>query len=107
MNEYQANALTTSGSEQAEPTFRRMIFALGVAGEAGEVADLVKKEVGHGHDEDPERMLKELGDVLWYVAMLADAYHLSLEQVARANARKLAARYPGGFSEEASRNRVA
>lgn len=81
-------------------------FGLGVAGEAGEVADLVKKALFHGHDIDPVQIKKELGDVLWYVAALADEYGLTLSEVMEANIAKLEARYPSGFTTDDSRNRT-
>lgn len=81
------------------------ILALGVAGEAGEVADLVKKAFGHGHPLDFEKLAEELGDVLFYVAALADAAGASLSDVANFNVEKLRRRYPDGFSTERSLNR--
>jgi len=77
--------------------------ALGIAGEAGEVVDLVKKHVYHGHPEDRGQLAEELGDVLWYVAVLAASQGLSLRQVALLNLEKLEKRYPGGFTEADSR----
>jgi NTP pyrophosphatase (non-canonical NTP hydrolase) len=71
--------------------------ALGVAGEAGELADLVKKDVFHGVPADPDKVLKELGDVLYYITRVADAFGFTLEQVAQTNHDKLKARYPEGF----------
>lgn len=106
LDEYQANALKTAAMD-LPPNVHRMVMALGVAGEAGEVADLVKKEMGHGHVPDERAIAAELGDLLWYVAMLADAYGLTLGDVARFNAQKLALRYPEGFTPERSRNRDA
>lgn len=82
------------------------VLALGVAGEAGEVADLVKKHVGHGHDLPTEKLVDELGDVLWYLTVLANALGVSLEAVAARNVAKLRRRYPDGFSSEASLARV-
>jgi NTP pyrophosphatase (non-canonical NTP hydrolase) len=81
-------------------------MALGVAGEAGEVADLVKKHVAHGHELSREKLTKELGDVMWYLAALARLAGIDLSEVATENARKLRARYPDGFSEERSKNRL-
>lgn len=85
---------------------RLAINALGVAGEAGEVADLVKKHVGHGHALDRDKLAKELGDVLWYVAALAHDIGIDLSTVAALNIEKLRRRYPDGFSTERSINRV-
>lgn len=81
------------------------IFALGLTGEAGEAADLIKKVFGHGHSLDRDKLLLELGDVLWYVAALAKTAGSSLEEVADLNIGKLRARYPDGFSTEHSVNR--
>ncbi len=105
LDEYQRNAAATMAMDLDSRT-HRAVMALGIAGEAGEVADLVKKEVGHGHPEDPERVQKEVGDVLWYAAGVAGAYGQTLGDVARANARKLATRYPGGFTTERSLDRL-
>lgn len=81
------------------------VLALGLAGEAGEVADYLKKVVGHGHPLDVGKAEKEIGDVLWYAAVLAHALGLPLSRVAAANVEKLRARYPDGFRVEASVNR--
>jgi NTP pyrophosphatase (non-canonical NTP hydrolase) len=104
LNQYQVEALRTAALSP-DLDFRRTILALGIAGEAGEVADIIKKEVGHRHYEDASVMAKELGDVLWYIAVLADAYGHSLSDIASINIAKLKARYPDGFSTEASINR--
>jgi NTP pyrophosphatase (non-canonical NTP hydrolase) len=79
--------------------------ALGLAGEAGEVVDLVKKGVFHQHGLDRDKLSKELGDVLWYVAALCSTLNLSLSEVMEANIEKLRRRYPEGYSAEASRTR--
>lgn len=71
--------------------------ALGLAGEAGEVADLIKKQIYHQHGLDREALKKELGDVLWYVAALCSDFGLSLDEVMRANIEKLDARFPDGY----------
>ncbi len=84
-----------------------LLGAVGLAGESGEVADLVKKHVFHGHDLDRGHALEELGDILWYVAFTARTLGSSLSDVAVANVRKLEQRYPDGFSQKASRDRRA
>jgi NTP pyrophosphatase (non-canonical NTP hydrolase) len=80
--------------------------AIGLAGEAGEVADLVKKGIFHQHGLDLEKVKKELGDVLWYVAALCSKLDLSLSDVMAANVEKLRARYPEGYSAQASIGRI-
>jgi NTP pyrophosphatase (non-canonical NTP hydrolase) len=62
--------------------------ALGLAGEAGEVADKVKKEI-RDHIEDTPGLIRELGDVLWYVTACARELGVTLEDVAIGNLRKL------------------
>jgi NTP pyrophosphatase (non-canonical NTP hydrolase) len=81
-------------------------YAMGISGEAGEVTDLVKKEIFHGHKQDVEKVKKEIGDVLHYAAGLATLYDLSLEEVAIANIEKLQKRFPNGFNTEDSIKRV-
>jgi NTP pyrophosphatase (non-canonical NTP hydrolase) len=83
------------------------ICGLGIAGEAGEVADIIKKEYGHGHPRNVDKMRKELGDVLWYVTAIAHKYGLTLDDVMRGNIDKLTKRFPEGkFTTEASAARV-
>lgn len=80
--------------------------ALGLTGEAGEVSDIIKKHVFHGHDLDKDEIIKELGDVCWYVALLSHAIGVPLEDILQTNVDKLKRRYPEGFSETNSINRV-
>jgi NTP pyrophosphatase (non-canonical NTP hydrolase) len=79
--------------------------SMGISEEAGEVTGLIKKHLYHGHVLDKQKVVKELGDVLWYLTYIAMAVDSSLEEVARANIDKLNLRYPDGFSKEASINR--
>lgn len=79
---------------------RRVLNAsLGIAGEAGEVLELIKKDSFHGKPLDKDNLKKEIGDVLYYVARLADEYGLQLEDIMDANIKKLQARYPAGFAQ--------
>lgn len=87
------------------PTMRMVVAALGLAGESGEVADLVKKAVGHGHTLNKEKVAEELGDILWYIASMASALGIALSDIAHDNLEKLRKRYPDGFSSERSINR--
>ena len=106
--EYQQAAARTMAPHtgiRSEDRHARLILALGLVGEAGEVADLIKKVEGHGHALDVGKLDEELGDLLWYVAATAESYGRSLNVIAAGNERKRRARYPKGFSQEASRNR--
>ncbi len=79
---------------------------LGLAGEAGECCDLVKKFKYQGHELDKEKLKDELGDVLWYIAETATGLGISLEEVAEYNLDKLHKRYHGSkFNKEDSINR--
>lgn len=68
-------------------------FALGLSGETGEVCDIIKKREFHGRDIPVEDIKKELGDVMWYVANLCNAFHFSIEDVITDNIQKLTKRY--------------
>ena len=84
-----------------------VVGALGAADEAGEVAGLIKKHVFHGHPLDTVKLLKEIGDVLWYLNLLAALCGQDLGDVMEMNIAKLSARYPEGFfSTERSMNRA-
>ncbi len=74
-------------------------LALGLTGEAGEVAEIVKKVERHGKPLNVQEIEDELGDVLWYLTMLAKQVGTSLTQVAARNVEKLKGRYPDGFRE--------
>lgn len=82
---------------------------LGLVGEAGEVAEKFKKIVrdkqGVINDEDKKETAKELGDVLWYVAVIADYLNVSLEEVATANLDKLSSRKARGTQHGSGDNR--
>ena len=73
---------------------------LGLAGEAGEVANIVKKiqrdHAGVLTDEVRDKLLDELGDVLWYISACADELGLTLDEIAEHNIGKLAKRYERG-----------
>lgn len=104
LNEYQKFANRTSGAGE-EGERRQIIAALGLAGEAGEFANLIKKLTAHGHLIGKETLADELGDVLWYLTEAATASGLSLEDIASQNINKLKERYPDGFNQEKSINR--
>lgn len=97
--EYQDGTRQTWRKNQTvEPGDPELLNAvLGLVGESGELADLVKKHIFHGVPSDTVKVLKELGDVLYYVTRVAEWHGFTLEQVAQVNHDKLAARYPGGF----------
>ncbi len=104
-NDYQRMAMRTSGEyDNSLAMIRDAVY--GLNGEAGEIIDLLKKHEFQGHDLPEERLVEELGDVLWYCALLADALGFELEEVMRRNIEKLKARYPDGFDKDRSINRT-
>ena len=104
LNEYQQLAARTLGRDRT-PEQQLANAALGLAGEAGEVADTIKKHLYHKHPLDRDAMVKELGDVMWYVAAMATVLDVELDEIGGRNIDKLRKRYPEGFSFERSLNR--
>lgn len=105
LNQYQRAALRTAAKFKANARGFSM-GAMGLSGEAGEVTDLLKKVLFHKHKLDPDKLKKELGDVLWYLAFLAHIGGMTLSEVATANVEKLRGRYPKGFDPKRSRERT-
>lgn len=109
-NEYQIEAMKTApeslslGSRANKDALTNA--ALGLCGEAGEFADIMKKHIYQGHELDSDHLAKELGDILWYVALGATGLGLTLETIMRMNVNKLRKRYPDGFDSEKSQHRV-
>jgi NTP pyrophosphatase (non-canonical NTP hydrolase) len=93
-DDYQRAALRTARAKDAPDEFMHLV--LGLVGEAGEIAEKVKKLVRDKSSDtaqlDLDDMAAELGDVLWYTAVLANFLNLSLDDVAQRNVDKLADR---------------
>lgn len=106
INEYQKLAMTTLNPELDKKDVL-INGVMGLCGESGEVIDIVKKHLAQGHALDKEKIIKELGDVAWYMAEIATVLDVELEDVLVQNIEKLKKRYPEGFSVENSVNRDA
>lgn len=92
-NEYQKAAnRTLYGNEQVLTN-----CALGLAGESGQLIDLIQDYTFKGKDLDKEKMIDELGDVLWYLSQIAQLADVDFDDVAKANIETLNKRYPNGF----------
>ena len=104
INEYQKLAMTTL-NPKLEKKDVLINGVMGLCGESGEAIDLVKKHLAQGHELDRERLIKELGDVAWYLAETATALDVTLEEVFEQNIEKLKKRYPEGFNVEKSLKR--
>ena len=104
INEYQTAAMRTSNKTITQDE-HILNGALGLTGESGEVADIVKKHLMQGHPLDITHIAKELGDICWYIAETATAIGYDLETIMQMNVDKLMKRYPEGFSSERSQHR--
>lgn len=104
INEYQKLAMRTSNKELTTD-MHFVNGALGLTGESGEVADLVKKYLMQGHALYANHVAKELGDICWYIAEMATAIGYDMETIMQMNIDKLMKRYPEGFDTERSQHR--
>ena len=105
INEYPQLAMRTLNPARSEKDVL-INGVMGLCGEAGEAIDIVKKHLAQGHPLDREALLKELGDVAWYLAETAYALGSDLESVLAGNIEKLRRRYPEGFASEKSIDRT-
>ncbi len=102
--EYQDLALRTMSDEAKENPLLNAV--LGLSGETGEVADLIKKSMFQGHEMDKENLKEELGDVLWYLAEACKGLDTTLDEIALMNIHKLEKRFPDhSFDKEKSIHR--
>ena len=104
INEYQKQAMTTLNPALSKKDVL-INGVMGLCGESGEAIDIVKKHLAQGHELDRDSLIKELGDIAWYLAETATALDVSLEEVLERNIDKLRKRYPAGFDTEKSKNR--
>lgn len=95
-NEYQKLAMTTLNPSLSKKDVL-INGVMGLCGESGEAIDIVKKHLAQGHPLDREKLIKELGDIAWYLAETATALDVSLDEVLERNIQKLRQRYPQGF----------
>lgn len=102
-HEYQVLARRTQNTSITE--FQRKMHALhGMSSEVGEIHGIFQK-VYQGHTVDYDELIKEMGDLMWFMCELCDCIGIELEDVCRLNIEKLKKRYPEGFDEEKSRSR--
>lgn len=106
INEYQNLAMRTLNPELDRKDVL-INSVMGLCGESGEAIDIVKKWLAQGHELDKEHLVKELGDIAWYLAEAATALDTSLEEILQANIDKLKKRYPDGFKAERSMIRLS
>ena len=105
INEYQQLAMRTLNPNLDKKDIL-INSVMGLCGESGEAIDIVKKWLAQGHELNKEKLVKELGDIAWYLAEAATALDVPLEQIFQGNIEKLKERYPEGFDEDRSVNRT-
>ena len=105
INDYEKSVLRTA-NETLTPIEQLINGLMGLNGEAGEAIDILKKHLYQGHELDREHIVKELGDVAWYLTISAHAIGIDLETVLALNVNKLKDRYPDGFDTDRSVHRV-
>lgn len=113
--EYQELAMRTNDRKHTERlrkilddgmTAQLLNGCLGLSGEVGEFNDMIKKVVFHEATAYVDHLEKELGDIMWYIALICDAFGFDLDHVMQLNIEKLKARYPDGFDVDKSANRA-
>lgn len=104
-NEFQQEVMRTFNKDLPENEALAMV-GMGLAGEAGEVVDELKKVLFHKKTFNKEKVIEELSDILWYCGALAELLGTNLEAVFDINSDKLRKRYPSGFDAEKSNNRT-
>ncbi len=85
-----------------DKTLRMVHASMGIAGEAGEVVDAIKKHWVNGKPLDKENVLEECGDILFYVSGLLSLCGFTMDDAMRHNMEKLSKRYPQGYNDAAA-----
>ena len=119
-NEYQKAALRTDGDAEfyesahvrvewsMEPDMMMLLHAsIGIATEAGELQDALKKHLFYGREFDRVNAIEEVGDLLWYASLACEALGTTLEDAMERNIAKLKARYPAKFEDVVERDHKA
>lgn len=102
--EFQKLAVRTAKPLPFHENVRHVTF--GLCGEAGEFADAIKKWDIYGQNLDVHNAIEELADVLWYVALGAEAFDVPLEEIAQTVINKLSKRYPEKYTDELAQRRL-
>jgi NTP pyrophosphatase (non-canonical NTP hydrolase) len=102
--QFQILANRTAKTLEFKENLRHVTY--GLCGEAGEFADAIKKHDIYDQELNVENALEELGDVLWYVALGAEAFGVQMEDIADACIKKLQKRYPEKYSDDLAKRRL-
>lgn len=102
-------AVARTWNDEPHPDAQLSNACMGLAGESGELIDIIKKVIYHGHPSDAEmknKLRKEIGDVFYYAACLCNLYNWNADVILDENVEKLRKRFPNGFSTKASIERA-
>jgi len=106
LKEYQEACKKTAKIDFNSPSEEIMTWGLGIAGEAGDVAGCIKKTFAHKKDQK-EGIKENLGDSLWYAAMICNFFNWDFNEILNENISKLKKRFPEGFSyQSVNRERI-
>ena len=112
MERYVSDAIKTESLvgdiklEDGRKVSSRLVHGIdGCVTEAGELADAMKRHIFYGKELDLVNLKEEVGDVMWYLAILVDELGTSFEELAEININKLKSRYPNKFTSEDALNR--
>jgi NTP pyrophosphatase (non-canonical NTP hydrolase) len=97
LSEYQQIAKQTAKKDFKSPTEEIMCWGLGISGEGGDVASCIKKTFAHNKDVK-DGIKENLGDMLWYAAMICNFFEWNMDDVLKENVEKLKERFPNGFN---------
>lgn len=104
LNEYQSLAMKTKKPWGEDVKGQLTDSILGLTGESGEVADIIKKYFAGVKELDKDHLINEMGDVMWYLAELAETLGTTLDEIATLNIEKLKARHGEKFSGYGNRS---
>ncbi len=96
MKEYQEKCKATAKKFETKKE-EILTWGLGITGEAGDVASCIKKTFAHDNDQT-SGIRENLGDTLWYIAMICNFFDWDMREVLNENMKKLEKRYPSGFT---------
>jgi len=99
LKEYQEICKKTAKKDYDSPAEEILTWGLGITGEAGDVASCIKKTFAHKNDQKAG-IRENIGDTLWYAAMICNFFSWDMDEVLGENVKKLAARFPQGFTEK-------
>jgi NTP pyrophosphatase (non-canonical NTP hydrolase) len=113
LNQYVKDALKTESPStealleriQQNDIIRMLHAAIGLQTEVGEIQDALKKHIFYGKPLDKVNLIEEMGDLFWYLAILADTLGVSFEHIMQINIAKLKARYGENFTSDKALNR--